>query len=242
MFPQRKPQPNEVVGAELSQEALRHLHEFHVAWIAGRQGGRRAMLRDCSLAGRDLTHMNLSAAVLLDCDFTGVAARGAKFTGAILRGATFDRADLTGADFAGADLRGASFLDAQLVPPIKGPELRRLDPARPAEIVTRHGIWIASESAQGARADFSGIDLSALDLSGRNLCLADLSRAILADTQLKGALLIAADFRNADLTRVNLAGADIRGANFQGAHCRDVDLSNTGIGAIPGLALTTRGL
>src|SRR5690348_3539656 len=104
MSTQRQAQPNEVVGAALSQEALRRLQEFHVAWIAGRQGGRRAMLRECNLAGRDLSHLNFSEAVLIDCDFTGVEARGAKFTGAILRSAKFDNADLTGADFARADL------------------------------------------------------------------------------------------------------------------------------------------
>jgi uncharacterized protein YjbI with pentapeptide repeats len=65
---------------------------------------------------------------------------------------------------------------------------------------------------------------------------------MLAGTQLKGALLIAADFRDANLTRANLAEADIRGANFQGAHRRDVDLTNTRIGSVPGLPLTTRGL
>ena len=247
MIEPRKPQPNEIVGAQLSQDALRGLQEFHTAWLAGRSGGRRAMLRDCSLVGLDLSRMNFSEATMVDCDFTGSAARGTKFGGATLPNAKFDQADLTGADFARADLGGASFIGAQRADAVldtgsTGPELRKLDPLRVADMVKWHGIWVASEGSEGIRADFSGADLSAIDLSGRNLCLADLSGAMLADTKLTGALLIAADFRDANLTRANLAEADLRGANFQGAHRRDADLSNTRIGAVPGLPLTTRGL
>jgi uncharacterized protein YjbI with pentapeptide repeats len=247
MIEARNQHPNEVVGAQLSQEALRGLAEFHAAWLAGRSGGRCAVLRECNLAGRDLSQMNFGEAVLIDCDFTGICARGARFTGATLHNARFDQADLTGADFDRADLSGASFLAAVLRDAVidtgsTRPELRKLDPLRVADMVKWHGIWIASEGSEGIRADFSGADLSAIDLSGRNLCLADLSGAVLADTKLTGALLIAADFRDANLTRANLAEADLRGANFQGAHRRDADLSNSRIGAVPGLALTTRGL
>jgi uncharacterized protein YjbI with pentapeptide repeats len=59
---------------------------------------------------------------------------------------------------------------------------------------------------------------------------------------MKAALLIATDFRGANLTRANLAHADLRGANFADTHRRDIDLSNSKIGAIPGLSLATRGL
>jgi uncharacterized protein YjbI with pentapeptide repeats len=243
MLTQRRSQPNEVVGARLSQDALQRLQEFHAAWLAGRSGGRRAMLRDCSLEGCDLSGMDFSEAVLLDCDLAAVAARNTRFTGAILSGTRFDRADLTGADFTAADLQGASFLAA---PPLAALPARagrrRLDAVQVADMVWRHGLWVTSEGAVGIRADFAGADLSAIDLSGRNLCLADFSGAMLPDARLNGALLIAADFRGADLTRVNLAGADLRGANFAGADRRDADFSDARIGPVPGLGLTTRGL
>src|SRR5215510_1382148 len=115
MLVNRKPPTNEVADVQLSQDALRRLYQFHAAYVAGRQGGRRAMLRRCNLTGLDFSHMNFSDAIFVECDFTSIEARGAKFTGATLRSAKFDKADLTAADFARADLRGASFLDAQLV-------------------------------------------------------------------------------------------------------------------------------
>jgi uncharacterized protein YjbI with pentapeptide repeats len=125
---------------------------------------------------------------------------------------------------------------------MKGPEFRRLDPKDVAQMVSEHAIWVKSQGSEGARADFSCVDLTAADFSGRNLCLADLSGALLAEAQMKAALLIAADFRGANLTRANLAHADLRGANFQDSHRRDIDLSNTKTGPIPGLSLATRGL
>jgi len=49
MLSSRKPQTNEVADVQLSQDALRRLYQFHSAYVAGRQGGRRAMLRRCNL-------------------------------------------------------------------------------------------------------------------------------------------------------------------------------------------------
>ena len=102
-----KAHPNEVADVRLSQDALRRLYQFHSAYVAGRQGGRRAMLRRCDLSALDFNHMNFSEAIFVDCDFTAIEARGAKFSGAILRSAKFDKADLTAADFAflGVDLK-----------------------------------------------------------------------------------------------------------------------------------------
>jgi len=241
MFTQRKPQPNEVVGAHVTQDALERLHEFHLAWRDGRSGGRRAMLRYCSLAGRDLSRMDFSEAMLLDCDLTGIVARHAKFAGTILHNVKLDYADLTGADLARADLCGASLVGAQLTGTVLD-RTHRLDPKHVAEMMRRHDLWVKSQGADGARADFSGLDLSAYDLAQSNLCVADLSGATLVETQFKGARLIAADLRSANLTRADLSGADIRGANFAGAYRLGTDFSNTRIGPVPGLTLTTRGL
>lgn len=242
MFTQRKPQPNEVVGACVAQDALHRLHEFHAAWLAGRNGGRRAMLRSCDLGGRDLSGMDFSAAALLDCDLTGSRARNTKFAGAVLHNVKLDHADLTGADFAGAELQGTSLIGAQLAGTVLDRGARRPDPKRIAEMLTHHDLWVRSEGAEGARADFAGLDLSARDLSHCNLCAADLSGAMLVETRFKGTQLIAADFRNANLSWANLSGADIRGANFAGAYRLGTDFSNTHIGPVPGLALSTRGL
>jgi uncharacterized protein YjbI with pentapeptide repeats len=145
------------------------------------------------------------------------------------------------ADFSGALIAGdmGSRLD---VLRMRGPEFRRLKPEDVARMVRDHAIWVKSQGSEGARADFSGADLTAADFSGRNLCLADLSGALLAEAKMEASLLIAANFRGANLTRANLAHADLRGADFQDSHRRDTDLSNSKTGPIPGLSLATRGL
>jgi uncharacterized protein YjbI with pentapeptide repeats len=229
--------PNEVADVRISQAALGRLSQFHMAYMAGRPGGRRAVLRRCSLAGLDLSHMDFSDAIFIDCDFQAIQAGGAKFIGAVLRNARFAQADLTAADFARADLDGASFQHAR-----RRVALRKLQPSAVAQMVRDHAIWVKSQGRAGARADFSGVDLAAANFSGRNLCLADFSGALLADAQMKSALLIAADFRGANLTRANLRAADLRGANFLESHRRDIDLTDSTVGSIPGLSLATRGL
>lgn len=75
--------------------------------------------------------------------------------------------------------------------------------------------------------DFSGADLSGLDLAGADLAKADLSGAKLAETNLGGAnlaraKLFRADLSQADLGRAtlfkaNLSQADLAGANLDGA-------------------------
>lgn len=75
--------------------------------------------------------------------------------------------------------------------------------------------------------DFSGADLSELNLAGANLAKADLSGAKLAGSNLAGAnlaraKLFRADLSQADLSRAtlfkaNLSQSDLAGANFNGA-------------------------
>lgn len=67
----------------------------HEMWLAGKEGGKRAILE-----GADLRHANLE---------------GADLEGAVLRGANLRCANLEGAYLGGADLRGAN-LDFSCLP------------------------------------------------------------------------------------------------------------------------------
>jgi len=194
-----KPHPNEVADVRLSQDALRRLYQFHAAYVAGRQGGRRAMLRRCSLNGLDFSHMNFTDAIFIECDFTAIEARGAKFTGATLRSAKFDKADLTAADFARADLRGASFLDAQLIDAV----LDRVDLRRDVD---------------------SGVETGS-SFKGANLTRVNFSEAKMRNADFSGALLTATNLMAADLRGANFSHAEIAGANVAGAHMADTDFS-----------------
>jgi uncharacterized protein YjbI with pentapeptide repeats len=204
----RKQQPNEIVNVRLPQDALRRLHEFHIAWVGGRAGGRRTMLRDCDLAGLDLSHMNFTDAVFVNCDFSSSEARGVKFTGAILRSAKFDRADLTGADFCRADLRGASFLDAQMIDAV----LDRSD--------LRQDVGNGVESG----SSFKGANLTRANFSESKMRNADFSGALLKATN-----LVAADLRGASFCH-----AEIEDAAVAGAHMSDTDFSGAIIGGSMG--------
>lgn len=194
-----KAHANEVADVRLSQDALRRLYQFHAAYVAGRQGGRRAMLRRCNLAGLDFSHMNFSEAIFIDCDLTSIEARGAKFVGAVLRSARFDKADLTAADFARADLRGASFLDARLVDAV----LDRSD----------------------LRRDADGGDQAGSSFKGANLTRVNFSEAKMRNADFSGALLSATNLMAADLRGANFSHAEIEDANIAGAHMADTDFS-----------------
>lgn len=86
-----------------------------------------------------------------------------------------------------------------------------------------------------ADLDFSGTDLSYVNLYQANLRGADLSGtnllwANLAGANLRGARLDAADLRGATLSGADLSGASLRGAkiggsDFSSANLRDADLS-----------------
>ena len=78
--------------------------------------------------------------------------------------------------------------------------------------------------------DFSGADLSHIDLqgcslSGVNLSRANLRSADLAEFDLSGANLAKADLRAADLSGANLHEADLSISNLSGADLRHADLS-----------------
>ncbi|HEX2559222.1 pentapeptide repeat-containing protein, partial [Phenylobacterium sp.] len=87
-------------------------------------------------------------------------------------------------------------------------QLRRLTQAEVEVICAKHDrLWTSRPG--GARAVFAWMDLSGLDLSGKNLCDADMTGVILADCNLKGvrldhANLFGADMQNADLTDASL--------------------------------------
>jgi uncharacterized protein YjbI with pentapeptide repeats/endonuclease YncB( thermonuclease family) len=95
----------------------------------------------------------------------------------------------------------------------------RAQQERDAEEAFRQTISL-QESLRGA--DFSGDDLSELQLAGKDLAGAkligtDLSEANLTRADLTGAELDGADLRGADLTEATLTGASLDRANLDGA-------------------------
>ena len=89
----------------MSPEQLKEILDNHKMWLAGKEGGKRAILIDANLEGADLRRTDLRHAYL----------GGANLRCANLEGAYLGVADLRSADLRGADLRGAD-LDFSCLP------------------------------------------------------------------------------------------------------------------------------
>ena len=86
-----------------------------------------------------------------------------------------------------------------------------------ADLTAREVTQQFFKSKAGAPVDFSGKDLSNLDLAGLDFKHAILKRANLFGADLSAANLSGADLAGARLDRATLIGADFSGANMEGA-------------------------
>lgn len=116
------------------------------------------------------------------------------------------------------------------------------------QALSLHKQWVDAvldpncEVASG-RANFSGMDLTAYNLSGAelrganlqacNLTGVDLSLADLSTADLRGARLANANLQGAKLIRAKIDGADLRGADLTGANIKDVDLNRAILRSTP---------
>lgn len=109
-------------------------------------------------------------------------------------------------------------------------------------LLAEHRLWLESYGEKGARADFTGFNLSGKNLRGTNLrqvvfrrtrlIWADFSGSDLTGADLSGAVLNHADLSNANLTGAKLRGAVLRrakleGTNFHKADVRQADFRDT---------------
>ena len=94
-----------------------------------------------------------------------------------------------------------------------------------ARMRAQHARWLESGGAEGARADFSGMELADVRFPG-----ADLRRARFADANLFRADFAGADLSEADFTGANLNRADLAGATLQRAVLDKADLSDAALG------------
>jgi uncharacterized protein YjbI with pentapeptide repeats len=91
-----------------------------------------------------------------------------------------------------------------------------------AQMLDQHRLWVESGEKEGARGQFSGANLEAVDLTGANLQGAELQKvnfrgADLSMANLRNANLVEADLREANLLGTEFSGANLMGANLYGA-------------------------
>ncbi len=102
--------------------------------------------------------------------------------------------------------------------------VRRINQAEAEKICAKHDrLWTSKPG--GARAVFAWMDLSGVDLSGKNLCDADFSGAVLAGCNLQDARLDHATLFGADLQDANMMNCSLRRADLRGACLRNANLS-----------------
>jgi uncharacterized protein YjbI with pentapeptide repeats len=155
-----------------------------------REDVERLLSQGESLAGRNLTKVDLSGLDLSGQDFYLTLLEGANLKGCRLDGAVFKMTMAQGADLTGASLKGADLLRALFL------------------------------NAVMPKVDFSGAKLNQTMLKKADLTGADFRGARLELTALEGAILDEADFSNSTgklcaFSRARAAHAKFRGARLE---------------------------
>ena len=96
-------------------------------------------------------------------------------------------------------------------------------------VIEQHRLWIASNGAQGAKANLEGMSLSGVSLSGQNLAKANLRGSDLSNADLSNCILVDADMRNAILSQALLNQAQMAGAKVRHADLQFAQLLETGL-------------
>jgi uncharacterized protein YjbI with pentapeptide repeats len=89
--------------------------------------------------------------------------------------------------------------------------------------IKAHEDWVETSGAKGARADFMGRDLSAVNFSGRNLTGAVFTECRLRAARFDRCRMSLAILSRADATGASFAGADLKGADLSDAILRRTD-------------------
>jgi uncharacterized protein YjbI with pentapeptide repeats len=163
----------------------------------------RTGFKECVLHRADMRGADLTEALWMNMDLTGVNLAGARLEKAVLTGARLAEADLTGADLTRAVLDHAV-----------------LDRVRLAGAVLVRTVLFEASLKQ---ADLSGADLTRTVFFKADLTGADLSRVKAHKTFLRDCALAGQNFAGGEFSCVQAGGADLTGADFSGA---DVNRSN----------------
>jgi uncharacterized protein YjbI with pentapeptide repeats len=180
-----------------------------------------------NLAGVDLTSLNLAGLDLLGADLSDANLAGLDLSGTRIQGANLAGANINGTQLAGADVLGTRFGAINGTP--ASLPTGYVIVTVPASSTTP-GNYLAGPDAYLYELDFSGLDLSNVDLAGAYLYGANLS-----GTTLDGADLVNVTLNDANLTGASLDGADlassfVRDANLTGANLTSVNATEADFG------------
>jgi len=197
----------------------------------------RALLDDCDLTGT----------TFVGTDLTGASLRESRFEGALMEGAILDDADLSSIAADGVRFHGASLRDADLT----GAQLSGacFDGVRATRAIFC-GVTLSKATFREAlldRADFSGADLVEVDFSRSSLVGTEMERCNARGARFDGARaenlraskssLDGASFRQCQANGAILEEARLPDADFREAHLRKAILTGASLrGAVFALA------
>ncbi|PTA88980.1 hypothetical protein CWM66_21235 [Kosakonia sp. H7A] len=168
-----------------------------------------------SLAGADLTGIDLSDIELCEADFKGAILECTSFAGSKLSGACFDSCIILDTDFSSSCLEEASFISC-----------------RATGAIFRHARMLGCQIIQSdfGQANLSGADLRESCLSESIFDAAVLSDALLAfcrgeNISFYQAILSGSDFMGCTLSKPDFRAADLNETNFCRASLSDADFS-----------------
>jgi uncharacterized protein YjbI with pentapeptide repeats len=191
------------IAAGFSALALgtRHFGVYGLTFFPDLRGAR---LSGESLRGVDMSHAQVTGAILDGADLRETRLNGVPFERSNLRGSKLEEAMIDEARLDNADLRDAS---------LQGASLRKaiLRGARLNEETDLHD------------ARLEGADLRNVDLTGASLTGAHIDRTTRFDPQgLRGSDASGAIFHAMVFDRLDIRRADFTGANLEGAIFRDI--------------------
>lgn len=179
-----------------------------------------------SLAGADLSNLNLSGVSLELVDLRGASLEGTKLDKACLRFSNLAGANLSHAKLKRAILSNCIFEDCEMV----GVNLAEAvaDGANFKNARLRGAVVTA---ARLQRADFSNADLEksafhGAQLSGAKFDNSSAAGANFSEANLQESTIKSASFAGAKLTKANLLRADLTGSNFTKANLAESDLED----------------
>lgn len=221
-----------------TQHELNEIVDKHMAFLRGRRGGARAVIKfgdlsDLNLSGKDLSQADFTGSNLAHCDLSRGTFSGTCFFSCDLRQADLSHASLARADFRGAHLAGANLTGANM----DSADLRE------GKIMERgeYGLLVnkplpAFPKGKDPQTIFTGAKLTdtnmasvkaiAADFSDADLSNVILNQANLSDVNFDGANLSKVDFTGADLSRANLSNSIMSGAILRNAELQDSVLEN----------------
>ena len=215
------------------------------------KAGERVDFSGKDLSNLDLAGLDFKQADMRRANLYGVDLSSANLSGVNLAGAKLDRAIVIGADFSGANMEGATILKPSVFSSMKfdhaeAPKFTGANLKSVRIIARMDGTDFRRADLSGARigpfdmsgeagmapstlmmgADFSGANLSGVEIRNVNFTFGRFVGTDLRGAKLFNLILAKADFSGADLT-----GADVTDSNFDEANLKGAKGLSTLIGA-----------